>query len=61
MKLQRALLYAGYELIKYAMFAEGVGDLGDIRKLVSSNDVLLGLEREDFEEDVKKIMEGSSQ
>jgi len=51
-------LYASYELIKYVIFAEGVGDLGDIRKLVSSSNDLLGLEREDFEEDVKKIMEG---
>jgi len=40
------------------MFAEGFGDLGDIRKLVSSSNDLLGLGREDFEEDVKKIVEG---
>jgi len=56
-EIAKGNLYASYELIKYVMFAEGVGDLGDIRKLVSSND-LLGLEREDFEDDVKKIVEG---
>jgi len=49
-------LYAGYELIKYVMFAEGVGDLSDLRKVVAND--LLGLEREDLEVDVKKIVEG---
>jgi len=42
-------------LIKYVTFAEGVGDLGDFRKVVSND--LLGLEREDFEADVKKVVE----
>jgi len=49
-------LYAGYELIKYVMFAEGIGDLSDLRKVVAND--LLGLEREDLEVDVKKIVEG---
>jgi len=55
-KIAKGNFYAWYELIKYTTFAEGLGDLGDFRKVVGND--LLGLEREDLEADVKKIVEG---
>lgn len=48
--------FAGYELIKYITFAEGVGELGDFRKVVSND--FLGLEKEDLDSDVMKAVEG---
>ena len=48
--------YAGFELIKYITFAEGLGALGDFRKVVSND--LLGLEKEDLEANVKQIVDG---
>jgi len=50
-------IYAAFELIKYVTFAEGLGDLGDFRKVVSND--LLGLEKEDLDADVKRIVAGS--
>jgi hypothetical protein len=47
--------YAQYDLIKYITFAEGLGNLGDFRKVVSND--LLGLEKEDLDADVKKVVE----
>ena len=55
-KIAKGDFYGWYDLIKYASVAEGLGDLGDFRKVVSND--LLGLEREDLEADVKKIVEG---
>jgi len=50
-------VYAGVDLIKYISFAKDLGDLGDYRKIGLSND-LLGLEKEDLDADVKKIVQG---
>jgi len=47
--------YAAFDLIKYITFAEGLGDLGDFRKVVSND--LLGLEKEDLDADVKRVIE----
>jgi hypothetical protein len=55
-EVEKGNFYAGYELIKYVTFAEGAGDLGDFRKVVSND--LLGLEVEDLEADVTKAVEG---
>ena len=55
-KIAKGNLFAWYELVKYVTFGEGLGDLGDFRKVVSND--LLGLEREDLDADVKKIVEG---
>jgi len=53
--LAKGNVYAGYELIKYGTFAEGLGDFGDFRRVVSND--LLGLEKEDLDADVKKVVE----
>ena len=45
-KVANGNINAGYEPIKYVTFAEGAGDLGDFRKVVSNN--LLGLAEEDL-------------
>jgi len=50
-------IYGGIDLIKYISFAKDLGDLGDYRKIGLSND-LLGLEKEDLDADVKKIVQG---
>jgi hypothetical protein len=50
-EISKGNFHAGHELIKYVVFAEG---LGDFRK-VASND-LLGLEKEDLDADVKKVV-----
>ena len=47
--------YAGVELIKYISFAKNFGALGDYRKIGLGND-LLGLEKEDLDAVVKKIV-----
>jgi len=54
-EIAKGNLYGGYKLIQYITFAEGLGDLGDLRKVVSND--LLGLEKEDLDADVKKAVE----
>jgi len=49
-------LPAGMNSSRYVTFAEGAGDLGDFRKVVSND--FLGLEEEYLEADVKKALEG---
>jgi len=50
-------VYAGYDLIKYISFAKDLGNIGDFRKIGLIND-LLGLEKEDLDADVKKVVQG---
>ncbi len=56
-EVARGNFYGGYDLIKYISFAKDFGDLGDYRKIGLSND-LLGLEKEDLDAGVKKIVQG---
>lgn len=55
-KLAKGDFHGIFDLLKYVVFAEGSGDLGDFSRVVSNE--LLGLEEEDLDADVKTIVEG---